>query len=71
MKEESTECRARNVEPVLGKFVPLKKNCNEDEESEDKESKNETQSKEIKMKQKKQKILAMDLSKRLRVKKEG
>ncbi|PSS29368.1 Myb family transcription factor EFM like [Actinidia chinensis var. chinensis] len=39
LKEESTECRARNVEPVLEKFIPLKKNCSEDEESGVKEEK--------------------------------
>ncbi|XP_057481991.1 nuclear transport factor 2-like [Actinidia eriantha] len=33
LKEESTKYRARNVEPVLKKFIPLKKNCNEDEET--------------------------------------
>ncbi|XP_057463623.1 myb family transcription factor EFM-like [Actinidia eriantha] len=33
LKEESTEYRVRNVEPVLEKFIPLKKNCNEDKES--------------------------------------
>ncbi|XP_057461439.1 myb family transcription factor EFM-like [Actinidia eriantha] len=39
LKEESTEYRARNVEPVLEKFIPLKKNCNKDEETGIKEEK--------------------------------
>ena len=39
MKEESTECRARNVEPVLEEFIPLKKSCDEDEKNEVKKEK--------------------------------
>ncbi|KAL7002776.1 hypothetical protein U1Q18_003932 [Sarracenia purpurea var. burkii] len=41
LKEESMQCRARNVEPVLEEFMPLKKDSDEDEESEVKKEKND------------------------------
>ncbi|KAL6963954.1 hypothetical protein U1Q18_034960 [Sarracenia purpurea var. burkii] len=34
LKDESTRCKTRNVEPILEEFIPLKKNCEEDEKSE-------------------------------------
>ncbi|XP_057464772.1 transcription factor HRS1-like [Actinidia eriantha] len=39
LKEESTEFRTRNVEPVLEEFIPLKKSCDEDEKDEVKKEK--------------------------------
>ncbi|KAA8545903.1 hypothetical protein F0562_020646 [Nyssa sinensis] len=33
LKEESTRCRTRNAEPVLEEFIPIKKCCDEGEES--------------------------------------
>ncbi|KAL7179061.1 hypothetical protein ACSBR1_042435 [Camellia fascicularis] len=39
LKEESKQCRPRNVEPVLEEFIPLKKNCDENEKSEAKKEK--------------------------------
>uniref|UniRef100_A0A5B7AQN9 HTH myb-type domain-containing protein n=1 Tax=Davidia involucrata TaxID=16924 RepID=A0A5B7AQN9_DAVIN len=33
LKEESTECRTRNAEPVLEEFIPIKKRCDEDEKN--------------------------------------
>ncbi|KAL7000316.1 hypothetical protein U1Q18_001464 [Sarracenia purpurea var. burkii] len=34
LKDESTQCKTRNVEPILEEFIPLKKNCEENEKSE-------------------------------------
>ena len=34
LKEESMQCRTRNIEPVLEEFIPLKKNCDEEEKIE-------------------------------------
>ncbi|XP_052194078.1 myb family transcription factor EFM-like [Diospyros lotus] len=40
LKEESVKCRARNVEPVLEEFIPLKRKCDRDnDKSEDKKEK--------------------------------
>ncbi|XP_058190477.1 transcription factor HHO6 [Rhododendron vialii] len=34
LKEQSTQCRTRDVEPILEEFIPLMKNCDQDEMSE-------------------------------------
>ncbi|GFY89977.1 myb-like transcription factor family protein [Actinidia rufa] len=34
LKEESMQCRTTNIEPVLEEFIPLKKNCDEEEKIE-------------------------------------
>ncbi|KAI8030159.1 hypothetical protein LOK49_LG01G02097 [Camellia lanceoleosa] len=39
LKEESKQCRLRNVEPILEEFMPLKKSCDENEKSEAKKEK--------------------------------
>lgn len=33
LKEESMKCKGKIVEPILEEFIPLKKDCNEEEES--------------------------------------
>lgn len=37
LKEESEKCMSRKSQPVLEEFIPLKKECDQDEENNDKD----------------------------------